>query len=115
MKTWIWISALAFLLFGSGCASYFGVPNRSRFSAGDIMPGIGIKELTDKYGEPTARDVSYDEDKVLKETLYYKEEYRAQVWTVSTTAFYFRDGRLVEQKVVKEENVYNSCSCSKEQ
>lgn len=113
MKTWIWISALALLLVSSSCASYFRVQEKSRFSTADIIPGISKKEFVEKYGDPTTRDVSYDENKILNETLYYKESYRAQVWTVSITAFYFKDGKLVEQKVVKEQNEYNSCNCSK--
>lgn len=108
MKTKVLILTLTVFLLSS-CGLY---KTSSRFVT-DILPGITKKEFVRKYGEPFSRNVSYDENHVLHETLFYKELLFINTGVATTTAFHFKDGILINQELVKEEIPSSSCSCIK--
>lgn len=104
----VFLTLLTALL--SSCSIY---KIRSTFAAETILPGISKSDFIKRYGIPFNSNVSYDEHQVLDETLFYKETLCPGSWVTTTTAFRFKDGKLINKEVVKDELVHQSCDCKK--
>lgn len=51
--------------------------------------------------------MSYTRSGEKEEVLYYKEDVYRSCWYTVTTAFVFVDSRLVEQRIVDEDRIFN--------
>lgn len=108
MKTKVLILTLLTALLSS-CGIY---KSSSTFATETILPGISKSDFIKKYGTPFNSNVSYDENHLLDETLFYKETLFPGAWVTTTTAFHFKDGILINKEVVKDE-LNKSCDCKK--
>lgn len=87
------ISVFLFAMILCGCTYKAWMP---------VELGATEDELVDKKGSPVAAEQYLDAEGRRCTVLYYKTmEYSSVV----TTAFYFVDSKLVEQRVVKDETV----------
>lgn len=83
----------------------------SEFSIHQVELGVNKQEFTAKYGKPFNQEASYNKGGQLEEKLFYKEKLHRASWYTVTTAFIFQDSKLIEQKIVKEERMYQECNC----
>ncbi len=75
-----------------------------------IRPGMTRKEFVAKNGEPYKTAFDIEENGILHEILYYKEQ--LGTWYVINMAFHFRNGKLVAQEQLAEESLYNNADNS---
>ncbi|ULB33767.1 hypothetical protein [Proteiniphilum propionicum] len=59
--------------------------------------GVSKEVFIKKFGNPTAKDMSYDQDKNKNEVLYYIENFKKESFLI-ITKFTFKDNKLIEQK-----------------
>lgn len=59
--------------------------------------GISKEVFIKEFGNPTAKDMSYDQDKNKNEVLYYIENFKKEGFLI-ITKFTFKNNELVEQK-----------------
>lgn len=90
----------------AGCASVLGVQN-SKFASEKIEIGMGKGEFLKLFGNPYAKEMTVDAYNHPVERLLYKESLYASEWYTLTTAFIFRDGKLVRQEVVDKRYSHN--------
>lgn len=79
-----------------------------------IKPGMSKAELISIFGKPYKSAFFYDKDKILHETLYYKEQLYIMTWYSVNTIFHFENSILISQEQGNESLTFdNSCSCKK--
>lgn len=104
------IVSLIFLL----CTSCYSSQKISMFSKSNVEIGMDKKIFIKEFGKPYSRNICKNENGENQEILFYKEELNKGTWYLVTTSFTFIDSKLVEQKFVKEERMFNNnCKCNK--
>lgn len=80
------------------------------FSKTGVEIGMDKENFIREFGKPYSASVRKKENGDSLETLFYKEEINKGVWYIVTTSFVFINNKLVEQKFVKEERMFeNNC------
>ena len=104
---------ITMLLTLSGCSSSILSPQsspyngQSAFMGDKVRPGLTRKEFISLNGQPYKTSFTF-EDGIMRETLFYKE--RLGTWYILNMAFYFVNDKLVAQKQLGEELLYNDCN-----
>lgn len=83
------------------------VNNSSKFAATEVELGMSRDEFVGRFGQPYNKEMSYTRSGEKEEVLYYKEDVYLSCWYTVTAAFVFVDSRLVEQRIVDEERIFN--------
>lgn len=93
------------LLCGCGTTKHI-----SAFSKNQVEMGMTQQAFINKYGKPYNQEISRSDD-ITTIKLLYKEGLYVKDWYIITTAFYFKNDKLVKQEVVKEERRFKNCNC----
>lgn len=107
MKNILFLLVCSALLYGCGVTR-----QTSKFSVDTIELGITKKDFLDKWGKPFSQDRLLTSSNDLEEKLYYNEKMYIGDWYIVTTAFTFRNSKLIKQEIVKEEKLFSTaCEC----
>ena len=113
----ILLAFTSFLLLGCATSSSIKPIQQNKvqsiFVNDQINPGMNKSELVHLFGKPYKESFSFDDKKILHETLYYKEELYIGRWFFIDTAFHFENSILVSKEQEKEERWSgNGCKCA---
>lgn len=88
-----------FIIVSSFIFAQNTVKDKDRHSIFANFDQLGIKKefFIDQFGNPTSKDMVYDQEKNKIETLYYKEDFTKDYFII-ITALTFKNNELIEQK-----------------
>jgi len=105
-RYWLTFLSLIIVLFFSILSSC-SVAKQSKFISQNVSLGTYKEDVKNKFGNPYKIGLYKDNDQVVREDWFYKENLFVEKWYEITTILHFQNNKLISVEPGKETPLYN--------